>query len=212
MIQRLSRFKCIPRLKNSVPYERQMHLDHHANGSIVFNDQYLCHTGFLSIPDFSIVSIAQLPRQGCNSVVNEKAADNTNGIALSQKIWNLLVLIDQEVFHRRPEEPRERQQVVHRGQAFSVLPLADRLRIFKPEIGLNILYRQTGSLSAFSICRPVSVRSITGNTVHFVIKTPSFIVWKKRGRSLWYFTQWSLVISHDRFFVNHQFSPAGNFR
>lgn len=94
---------------------------------------------------------------------------------LSQKIWNLLVLIDQKVFHWPPEEPREGQQVVYRGQTLSVLPLVDRLRVFKPEIGLNILDRQTGRLAAF-LDHAAGFRKINDRECSYLRhkKTPSF--------------------------------------
>ena len=51
---------------------------------------------------------------------------------------DLLVLIDQEVFHSHPQQPCQSQQVVYRRQTLAMLPLVDGLWVFKPEKGLNI--------------------------------------------------------------------------
>jgi len=63
---------------------------------------------------------------------------------LSQKRRTPLVLIHQEVFHGHPQQPGQGKQVIHRGQALTVLPLVDGLRVFKPEVGLKIPHGQSG--------------------------------------------------------------------
>jgi len=56
---------------------------------------------------------------------------------------NLPVFVDQKGFHWHAKEPGQCQQIVYRWQTFTVLPFVDGLRVFKPEIGLNIPYGQT---------------------------------------------------------------------
>ena len=61
---------------------------------------------------------------------------------------DLQVIIDQEVLHRHPEEPCQRQQVIDGRQALAVLPFVHGLRVFKPEECLNVLNAQSGGLAA----------------------------------------------------------------
>ena len=55
---------------------------------------------------------------------------------------NLPVVFHQEVLHIDPENPRQGEQIVHRGQRFSPLPFVDCLRVLKTKVVLQIPYGQ----------------------------------------------------------------------
>ena len=55
-----------------------------------------------------------------------------------------LILIHQEVFHGHPQESGQGKQVIHRGQALTMLPLVNGLRVLKPKVGLKIPHGQPG--------------------------------------------------------------------
>jgi hypothetical protein len=60
----------------------------------------------------------------------------------------LLVLTDQEVFHPHVEDPGQSQEIIHCGQALSVLPFVNGLRVLKPEVGLQLPHAHAGVAAA----------------------------------------------------------------
>jgi len=54
------------------------------------------------------------------------------------KMRNLPVVIDQEVLHGHLQQLGQSQQIVHRGQAFPMLPLIDGLGVLKAKVRLQI--------------------------------------------------------------------------
>ena len=108
------------------------------------------------------------------------------------KNMDLLVLIDQKVLHRHSQKTRQRQQIVHRGQALAVLPLVDSLRVFKPKIGLNVAHAQPGLLAlpldAATGCGKVNNREKVDNA----IKNASFTL---RSRSVSIYHQTLKIIT-----------------
>lgn len=55
---------------------------------------------------------------------------------------DLPVVFHQEVLHIDPENPRQGEQIVHRGQRFSPLPFVDCLRVLKTKVILQVPYGQ----------------------------------------------------------------------
>ena len=57
---------------------------------------------------------------------------------------DLLVFIDQEVFHFYLQNPGESQKVINCRQAFAMLPFVNGLRVLEPEVVLKLPHAQAG--------------------------------------------------------------------
>ena len=99
------------------------------------------------------------------------------------KMRNLPVVIDQEVLHGHLQQLGQSQQVVHRRQAFPMLPLIDGLGVLKAKVRLQIPHGELSGpavpLDAAARFRQVDHRK---SSMHRSSTILSFLIQAKKGK------------------------------